>query len=152
MRFLVLAAVLWVAAASSYARTGTNAVGTGTCEDGRQWFISIEVDENGEPSCYQGLTCDGIMYNRSKTEIETTANETPHSEIRVLPGQIEVTMNNFDGNVSVHDVFTGKMIHDFGAVPAQNLTSSQVRPGRYIVVTRDPLTGKVTDSDLILVE
>ncbi|MCO6466171.1 MAG: hypothetical protein J5I53_06115 [Bradyrhizobiaceae bacterium] len=152
MRLWVFIAVVAVAVTAMSAAGGTNTVAKGDCEDGRQWFLSIEVNDNGEPTCYQGLTCDGLMYSTCQSELDASDAELPRSNSEAHGERIEVTMNDFEGRVTVHDVYTGELIQDFGVVSANSSLSQQLRPGRYLVVTRDALTGKVTDSDLISVE
>lgn len=129
---------------------GINSFVRGSCEKEREWFCSVEFDEDSRPICMRGMRCDGEYYTTCN-EVPKVQTKQPNSTITVQQSSLNLNVANALGQVTIHDVSTGQVIHDFGSQTGESrYDKSIVKSGLYILVTRNE-GGQVVDSDLVMI-
>ena len=124
----------------------------GECENDRQWYCNIEFDEEFKPTCISGLTCDNVAYNSCAAD-QSLVQPTTQTSTKFYSGSLQVEVSGRAVYISLHEVYTGRLVMDFGVInPAEPFFISEVESGYYILISRDQTTNKVLDSDLIMIQ
>jgi hypothetical protein len=130
-----------------------NNVIVGNCVADRQWLCNIEFDDQFRLKCVSGITCDGMWYNTCKDAAPNDSLRVISSSASISGSNLHVVVKGGTARVTLHSVFTGELIHDFGVIDNAGVADlTGVNKGMYILVTTNQESGQVTDSDMVLVE
>ncbi|MCC6845108.1 MAG: hypothetical protein LC116_00990 [Bacteroidetes bacterium] len=135
-----------------FAKANINVVSSGPCENGRTWWMNIELDDNGAAGCVIGMGCDGVPYRKNCGAGALIDSNTTNVSAYSSGNDVFVTVSA-DSHIKVFDIVSGNVVYEYpGIVMAginTNINAGSWGSGLFIIVAFNPMSEAVTGHTII---